>query len=949
MDIGDLTGRVEIEDQFSSVLDLVMRKVESFTEDFDGAMGALAIGVGVGVTAVAAMTAAVTALGDKGSSILGVENAFDKLAEQAGTTGAVLRESLVAGVKDTITEYDLMSATSRLMSSGMKLNADDALLMGQAARELGKATGTDATGGLEMLSAALTTGRVRGLQQQIGIIDLTKGEQEYAASLGLTVSQLTESGKLEGKRIAILDATRDYVERLGESTLTFKERVQQVEASVTEWVEKFSTWVASSADVNTALSTIEKAMGNTFGNGSTLMGVALDAVNSFARGVTAVTPIVMGFVNAGVSLVSFLMNYREVVEAVVAATVLYTIATAIATSATEAAAAAKLEDAVASSGVIKYLTDLVYWTRTLGVEYGFLPTVMKSARGVLSDMGLGFVSTAGSVGGLNIALTGTALIAGQVAIGLTALAAIVTVGYQLWQKHAEEVERDAAAARQAGIDHSNLAILNAKLNTSFTDINAASQEWIKRNKDAKPVIDEESAATKAAAMVKDAYDKSVQSVVTSVIKMGTELLVNRDAYAELGNKVLFTVDAQNAFTAAMDKQIASGLTLTATEKARYEMITSDRVATIDYGVELLKNQGVTLAYIDSLKAQGLTEAEIIEKLGTKKEAYQALDAELMNEKSLNAELSDLEMAASGHVADIAIAQHKREYDDAVALLDKKSSTYNQDLANYKAVEDLKDAASATTTALSISDTQAAANAAVVEYNRMVESGNYFRDALDAQLDKVHKLQDAMHGLGTATVATASNGKVEFDSMGAAIMAVDTTALDPTRINVRGLDGEVTSLADAIKKLDAGNSQDVTSQNFSKVISQVVTGMSGGIGGINVQHGLAGSSSAYTLATKGYSFAEIINSLVNNEPLPASPIGPRIPGFAEGGIVMVGEHGPERVALPEGAAVYPNGSGPGGGGMVNHFYVNGTAQETAQKIGGILIDQLKSRRYLPTAG
>lgn len=45
-------------------------------------------------------------------------------------------------------------------------------------------------------------------------------------------------------------------------------------------------------------------------------------------------------------------------------------------------------------------------------------------------------------------------------------------------------------------------------------------------------------------------------------------------------------------------------------------------------------------------------------------------------------------------------------------------------------------------------------------------------------------------------------------------------------------------------------------------------------------------------------------------------------FAPGGLALVGERGPELVNLPRGAQVYPNGTGPGGGGGTFHFDLRG---------------------------
>lgn len=123
-------------------------------------------------------------------------------------------------------------------------------------------------------------------------------------------------------------------------------------------------------------------------------------------------------------------------------------------------------------------------------------------------------------------------------------------------------------------------------------------------------------------------------------------------------------------------------------------------------------------------------------------------------------------------------------------------------------------------------------------------------------------------------------------------------------------------ADEEKKLkDQTYSTEVTYQNFQSVVDSYVTGYLGtSVAGLMTQKGLQGrggpGGDAFQLAQKGYSFQEIVNFLINGEPLPPNPIGPRIPGFASGvqnfsgGTAIVGEKGPEVVTLPAGASVYP---------------------------------------------
>lgn len=324
MDIGSLTGTVAIEDQLTDKLTEVANHVKNFAEGFDGAMGTLAVGAGIAAAAITGLAISVVALGEEGSKIVGVENAFDRLAESAGTTGDALRGGLLAGIKGTIDDMQAMQSTTRLLGSGMQLTADQANLMGQAARELGKATGTDATHGLDILSGALTTGRTRQLQMQGIIVDTAAGEQKFADSIGTTVEQLNAAGKLEGKRIAILDATKTYVDRLGESQLSFAEKIKQGEVAFDDWLDELRKGVAVSADVNTALDTIGTAISKAFGEDkASITDMLLDGINAFARGVTAAVPYVVAFGEGIKDAWNFMAQFWPVIKLAAEAFVVY--------------------------------------------------------------------------------------------------------------------------------------------------------------------------------------------------------------------------------------------------------------------------------------------------------------------------------------------------------------------------------------------------------------------------------------------------------------------------------------------------------------------------------------------------------------------------------------------------------------------------------------------------
>lgn len=200
MDIGSLTGSITLEDELSGQLESLTASVWKFVDSFGTAMKVGAAAAVALTTAVAGAVTSIVALGDKGSVILGVEQAFDRLAEAAGSTGEALMRGLNAGVRSTVDSMELMQATTRLLSSGMKVTEQQMELLGASARELAKATGTDAASALSTLSTALTTGNDRALKR-LGIhVNLVEAEKRFASSLGVTRGELTQTAVLEARR-----------------------------------------------------------------------------------------------------------------------------------------------------------------------------------------------------------------------------------------------------------------------------------------------------------------------------------------------------------------------------------------------------------------------------------------------------------------------------------------------------------------------------------------------------------------------------------------------------------------------------------------------------------------------------------------------------------------------------------------------------------------------------
>jgi hypothetical protein len=316
MNIGTLTGAITLEDQMSGALTTAISKVQQFGKTWSGVAGAVAVGAGVMASAITGAVYSIVSLGEKGSVINGVEDSFNRLAAAAGSTGEAMIGGLTQGVRGTIDSMELMQSTTRLLADNVRLSADDMRVMGAVAREMGKATGTDAAGGLNTLSQALLTGNIRSLRR-FGInVDLVQSEKDFARSLGTTRDQLSAAGVLESHRIAILEGMRQKLNTLGESQLSFKERVQQATVAIGNWFDDLAKGVARSAAVNRAFDTIAQSISNAFGGTSqSLLQNLLAGVDRFANAVTRFGPPVINAIKsiqqAIIDVVSWLSSIND--------------------------------------------------------------------------------------------------------------------------------------------------------------------------------------------------------------------------------------------------------------------------------------------------------------------------------------------------------------------------------------------------------------------------------------------------------------------------------------------------------------------------------------------------------------------------------------------------------------------------------------------------------------
>lgn len=262
--LAGVKGVIDLEDKYSSVLDTVFKNVFKFSDDTKALFGGVSIAGAAVVATFTAIGAAAVELGNRGANVNDVAATLDHFAGSAQSATLVL-DALRQGTLHTVDDFELMKDASHLLSTGVKLTADDFGTLGSAAfvlqnRGLG---GTKEM--LELVSNALVTGRTKALSMALGVIDAGDAEEKYAKQLGVKKDELTDLGKVEAKRIAVLEMLRTAVKDAGAQERDFGEQIEAARTFVVNWVDDIGRAVAVSPVLSAGMKEVGLVISEAFG------------------------------------------------------------------------------------------------------------------------------------------------------------------------------------------------------------------------------------------------------------------------------------------------------------------------------------------------------------------------------------------------------------------------------------------------------------------------------------------------------------------------------------------------------------------------------------------------------------------------------------------------------------------------------------------------------------
>lgn len=218
----------------------------------------------VGSVAFAGISVAIGKTIKDATQMESIKTSFDDMTNSIGVSGAELMEKLKGASAGTINSTDLMLASNKAMALGVAKNMGEFTDLMEVARLKGRRLGLDTTQAFN----DIVTGIGRGsplILDNLGItIKLGEAQEQYAKSLGIATSELTENQKKEALKFAVMKAGKKELEEAGELTLTYAEQQQKLKAQlqdtsatlgkaflpivaqvlekITPLVEKFSAW-----------------------------------------------------------------------------------------------------------------------------------------------------------------------------------------------------------------------------------------------------------------------------------------------------------------------------------------------------------------------------------------------------------------------------------------------------------------------------------------------------------------------------------------------------------------------------------------------------------------------------------------------------------------------------------------------------------------------------------
>jgi len=188
-----------------------------------------------------------------------IANSFNAIAASAGIAGDALREGLVAAAQGLADDDDLLLAANKSIIE-LGSNADKIPEIMEVARKSTALFGGDLIQNFENLSQALANGNTRALKNIGLVIDSEAAQQKYAASIGVTVAQLSDAGKRQAITNAALEQAKTKFGDIDESSAKATKSFKRLVVTTGELFDSIAAIVSQSSLLSTVFGAVERGI-----------------------------------------------------------------------------------------------------------------------------------------------------------------------------------------------------------------------------------------------------------------------------------------------------------------------------------------------------------------------------------------------------------------------------------------------------------------------------------------------------------------------------------------------------------------------------------------------------------------------------------------------------------------------------------------------------------------
>ena len=169
---------------------------------------------------------------DKASKTKEAEEAMDRLSKNLNLNSKDILSGLQNASKGAVSNYDLILSANKAMSLGVAKNTNDFTTLMEIARIKAKNMGITTTQAYNDIVTGLGRGSAMILDNLGITINAAQANEEYAKSIGKTVSQLTDAEKKQALINKVVADGKKEFEAAGEVMLTDAERRQKLIAQI---------------------------------------------------------------------------------------------------------------------------------------------------------------------------------------------------------------------------------------------------------------------------------------------------------------------------------------------------------------------------------------------------------------------------------------------------------------------------------------------------------------------------------------------------------------------------------------------------------------------------------------------------------------------------------------------------------------------------------------------